>query len=256
VAALDNEIDRLYSLPLSDFIRERNAAASRLRHAGDADGAEEVKRLAKPTAAAWAINQAARRHRGELEDLLAAGKELRRAQREALGGSGAESVSAASRREREAVSKLAESAREILEAETGRPTRQTLDKIGATLRATTVDANARRLLEQSRLSEDLEPTGFGPFLAAVPDVKRTRAREERTRKEQLQQARQALKEARARERELRKIAAGAEQTAKRARREAEEAEKRAKEAAGKAEAASEQVAEAERELGVRSRLLR
>jgi hypothetical protein len=245
VSTLEQELDRLYALPLSEFTRARNAAASRLRKAGDAEAAEELKKLRKPTAAAWAINQAARRNRDELGDVLAAGEELRAAQADALGGGGGASLPEASRREREAIAKLVDSAREILEADTGQATRQTLDKIEATLRTAAVDENARHQLEQSRLSEDLEPTGFGPFLGAVPTTKEKRDPRGDERKEKVEQARATLKETQARERELRKAAAEAEREALGARRAAELAEERARKKADEAEAAAEQVAAAE-----------
>jgi hypothetical protein len=240
VARLDEEIDRLYSLPLDEFTRERNATATRLRKEGEKEAADELKALTKPTAAAWAINQAARRHPAKVKALLAAGQAVRKAQ---LGGKGAEAVAEAGRRERDAVSELADAARAILEDETGRATRQTLDKIGATLHATTVDADARRLLEERRLSEDLEPTGFGPLLAAVPGKAAARAPAKRgeDKRKRLQQAREALKQARAEERELAAAAREAE-------REAGRAQERAQEATEAAEAAAERVADAEREV--------
>src|SRR3954451_9005490 len=49
--------DELYGLALEEFVSERDALAKRLRSAGDRAGAEEVKRLAKPSRAAWAVNQ-------------------------------------------------------------------------------------------------------------------------------------------------------------------------------------------------------
>jgi hypothetical protein len=50
--SLDDEIDTLYQQPLSAFVRERDALAKR----AGAEGAT-IRRLEKPSAAAWAVNQ-------------------------------------------------------------------------------------------------------------------------------------------------------------------------------------------------------
>ena len=47
-------IDELYGLPLEDFVAQRDALAKRLRADGDRDAAAAVKKLPKPTRAAWA----------------------------------------------------------------------------------------------------------------------------------------------------------------------------------------------------------
>ena len=49
---LDDQIDRLYQLPLDEFTSARNALA---KEAGPEAAA--IKRLEKPNTAAWAINQ-------------------------------------------------------------------------------------------------------------------------------------------------------------------------------------------------------
>ncbi|WP_438017029.1 hypothetical protein WMF18_40580 [Sorangium sp. So ce315] len=77
----EEEVDDLYSKPLGDFTRARDALAKRLRQAGDKAAAERVKALRRPTAAAWALNQLARRYPQRMEALLDAGERLREAQR-------------------------------------------------------------------------------------------------------------------------------------------------------------------------------
>ena len=56
-----DEIDQLFALPLDEFTAARNELARRLKQDGDAEAAEGVRGLAKPTVAAWAVNQLARR---------------------------------------------------------------------------------------------------------------------------------------------------------------------------------------------------
>jgi hypothetical protein len=71
--SLDDEIDGLYRLPSEAFTAARNALARRAGMRG-----VEVKRLVKPNAAAWAVNQLFWRHR-PLFDALSRASERRRA---------------------------------------------------------------------------------------------------------------------------------------------------------------------------------
>jgi len=58
---VDAEVEGLYGLPLEEFIKARDALARRrAREAGKEAGAA-VKALRKPSVAAWALNQLARR---------------------------------------------------------------------------------------------------------------------------------------------------------------------------------------------------
>src|ERR687891_633946 len=58
---VDAAIADLYGLPLDEFTPARNELAKRLRGEGDRETAERVKELAKPSVAAWTVNQIARR---------------------------------------------------------------------------------------------------------------------------------------------------------------------------------------------------
>ncbi len=243
MARLGQEVERLYGLPLDEFTRERNEAASRLRKEGDADGAAKLKQLEKPTVAAWAVNQLARRHPDQVREALAAGREVRKAHRAALGGRGGEALAEASRRERETVSRLVASAGAVLEEAGRKASEQTLDKIRATLHAATLDLEAGKALEAGTLTGELEPSGFGPLLSAVPSGGvRPRPRKDENRREKRRQAQGALTEARAEERELRKVAVAAE-------REAQRAAEAAKSSSEKVDEAADRVAELERLLG-------
>src|SRR6201990_1669766 len=81
-----DEADRMYGLPLEEFVSERDAAAKALRRAGDRDAANALAKLPKPTPAAWAANQVARTEPEILDEFLAAGGALREAQETALAG--------------------------------------------------------------------------------------------------------------------------------------------------------------------------
>ncbi|MGH9333009.1 MAG: hypothetical protein ACRD21_04585, partial [Vicinamibacteria bacterium] len=57
MASLDEELDRLYQVPLGDLVRARNDLAAALKKSGDGAAAERVKEISKPSASAWAVNQ-------------------------------------------------------------------------------------------------------------------------------------------------------------------------------------------------------
>ncbi len=128
MATLDREIDRLYTVPLDEFTARRNELAKRLKKDGDADAADQVTALVKPSVPAWTINQLARRQKKEVQSLLATGARLRKAQEKALSGGGSDALLAAQAEERESVRDLTRRAAAILE-EAGRPpTRAVLDR--------------------------------------------------------------------------------------------------------------------------------
>ena len=57
---LEDEVDRLYGLPLEEFTPARNELAKRLRKDGRKAEAARVGELAKPSLALWTVNQLAR----------------------------------------------------------------------------------------------------------------------------------------------------------------------------------------------------
>ncbi len=61
---LEEELDRLYALPLNEFTAARDDVAKRLRGEGERELADEVKQLRKPPIAAWLVNQLGDRQLG------------------------------------------------------------------------------------------------------------------------------------------------------------------------------------------------
>src|SRR5919202_4879704 len=120
MADVEEELDRLYGLPLEDFTGARNALAARLRKEGNADAAGEVRGLPKPSVSAWLVNQLARRDPQGVRRLLDAGERLRRAQAAALGGGSGDELREDSATERGLVRELVRRAEELA-AETGKP---------------------------------------------------------------------------------------------------------------------------------------
>ncbi|MEU7897905.1 hypothetical protein AB0B45_34230 [Nonomuraea sp. NPDC049152] len=147
---LDEIADRLYALPVGDFIAAREAEARAAKQAGQPELARQVAALRKPTVAAWAVNQLSRAHPAELAELLDLGEQLRAAwaaqDADALG-------ELTTRRSRlsQRLMRLVPSA--------GTEVERTLD-------AATVDAGAAEEVRRGRLAKPLSYSGFAP--APIP----------------------------------------------------------------------------------------
>lgn len=166
----------LYGLPLEEFTKARDTLAKDLRGAGKKEAAEEVKALRKPSVAVWAANQAARRRPQDAKRLVQAGAELRKAQRGVVGGADPTQLRAATRAHRQLVEELTETAREAL-GERGAVSASVVTRVAQTLRGASIDKDASKALQAGTLAEDVEQTGFGPLLSAVPSRPRpTRGR--------------------------------------------------------------------------------
>jgi outer membrane biosynthesis protein TonB len=122
-----------------------------------------VRGLRKPTVSAWAVNQVARRFPQEARALVKAGEELRKAQRAAVSGRDPQALRAAQRAHRERLDDLTSIARHELDL-----SGPTLQRAAANLRAASVDKEAAKSLLAGTLTGDVEQTGFGPLLSAVP----------------------------------------------------------------------------------------
>jgi len=151
-------IARLYGLDLEDFVSERDALAKRLRAEGDRDGAATVKKLAKPTRAAWAVNRLVRDRPEEIEALVAAGAALAGAQEQLLDGADAGVLRGAADAARALVDALAD------EAPVDGAAR---DKVRATLHAATVDEDVREEVAAGRVTKERSAAGFGGLDAMI-----------------------------------------------------------------------------------------
>lgn len=174
---LDPEIDKLYAVPLDEFVRDRDALAKRLRREGEREAAEQVKKLRKPSAGAWALNQAVRRRRKETDALLAAGERLRAAHESLMGGGDQAELREAMREERGLASALADCA-EAIASETGKSGPALRERVRSTLHAAAVDEEARTELEKGRFVREREAVGLGPFGGApvMPATDRSKRR--------------------------------------------------------------------------------
>lgn len=233
MAEADDRVQGLYALPPEEFTKARDQLARELRDAGD-PAAAHVRGLRRPTLSLWVINQIARRHAAEVKELMAAGEELRAAQRAVMEGGSREAFQEAGAKRRKLLDRLLDRGQEIIR-EAGRPAeRGRLDAVERTLMAATMSAEAGTEVASGSLTRELEPPegfealGFGQLPEAAP-----RARPSRRAKELDAQAEAAEEEARQAEDEAARVASEA-QSAERAARDARGAADRA---AGRAEKA-------------------
>jgi hypothetical protein len=157
---LEAELDRLYGVPLDEFVAERDALAKSLK--GDGEAVAQVKSLRKPTVGAWALNQAVRRRRKETRALLSTAERMQAAQEALLSGGDPSALRKATREERALTSTLADCA-EAIASEAGKSGPALRDRVRATLHAAAVDEEARAELETGRFTREREAVGLGGF---------------------------------------------------------------------------------------------
>jgi len=216
---VDNELDRLYGLPLDRFTEARDTRAKELRSAGEREAADHLKQARKPTVAAWAANQLARNERMNVRALLTAGEQLRDGQAALMRGGKPDELRRAEESERRALSALVDAGRRLVDGDA------TLRKLESTLRAAAVEPDARGLLERGRLTKELVPAGFGLGGMPAPARKsRTRSKKKQDGDSVGERERRRLAEARTKLQEARKRAREAEREADRARKELARAE--------------------------------
>ncbi len=157
----DASIGRLYAASPDDFVKQRDELARSLRKDGDRQAADEVKKLRKPSVAAWTVNQLARREKMRLRGLFTAGERLRAAHEEVLAGAAPNALEKARDDERNAIGELVAAARALLE-ESGRPPSEgVLDRVRETLHAAIVDEEIGERVRAGRLEKEERATGFG-----------------------------------------------------------------------------------------------
>jgi DNA repair exonuclease SbcCD ATPase subunit len=280
VTTLDRQIAELYALPLEDFTAARNALAAKLK-ADDPEGARRVRARKKPNLPAWVLNQVARTNREEIEEFLRVGKRLEKAESEAIAGGGAAAMRRAAAEERQAVEAVVHRADWIGRKAGVNVTPALALKLGDTLRAAVVDAEAREALLAGTLVTDLQRVGFGEAAlgarpatpskrvqerehAAKRDTEQEKSAQQRERRERDREsaarleaeAERAWSEVRRVERELKHAERDAERdarTAERTAREAKEAAGRARDSKKAAEALRKQLRAAEAEAERASR---
>jgi hypothetical protein len=236
---VDSERDRLYGLPLEEFVGARNALAARLRKAGKAEAAAEIARLRKPSAPLWAINQLARRDPDAVAGLIEATGALRDAQLGRRGGDpGARAAT-----QRAALEGLVDRAAALLHPGAADVPADTRARLSASLLGAATDRDVREDLRRGRLDHELKAPGFEVFAGArpvtpvAPSPARPSRVEARKQREAEARAQAAVRAARKRARALQATAerlARAAAEKERSAATAKEAAERARQAAGEA----------------------
>jgi hypothetical protein len=162
--------DELYSLAPGEFIAVRDERARQAREAGQRDLAAEIKKLGRPTASAWLVNQLTRDRPEQMSRLFEVGEELHEAQR-TLAGDRLRELSADRRR---AVAELLPEASKLAAHARQSASATVLGEVKATLEAALADPEARAAVRSGRLTKALMYAGLGEVdltaaLAAVPE---------------------------------------------------------------------------------------
>ena len=185
--ASEERLDELYREHPQGFVAGRDALAKGLRTDGDGDEAARVKKLRRPTAAAWAVNRAALTEPGKAEEFADASRRLEDAQARALEGDDedASEFRAAAARENEARTALADVA-ERGARDVGDPlSDRSLELVIETLRAATADAELRDRVVRGRVEREQSAATLGAIPTGRPR-KRDRRSDERRKRAQAQ----------------------------------------------------------------------
>ncbi|MFF2453411.1 hypothetical protein [Isoptericola sp. NPDC058082] len=160
----------LYALEPAAFVPARDARAAALRADGEDEAADRVKRLRKPSTAAWVVNLLARADAAQVEQVVELGAAFREAQDDLDG----KRLRELTRQRRLLVAAVAARARSLA-VETGATVSgAVLAQVEATLTAAMIDADAGRAVRGGLLVGPLQATGIGradvASAVAVPDA--------------------------------------------------------------------------------------
>jgi len=162
-----DEVDQLFQIPLSEFTSARNTLTAKLKKEGDAERADRVKTLGKPSISAWVANQLYWRQRKPFERLLAAGEQFRQAQMAQLGGRSAD-LRAPLEARREALGELTGLAAEVLRNAGHPASPDTMRRVTTTLEALATYGEQPDAPQPGRLTADVDPPGVEALAALVP----------------------------------------------------------------------------------------
>jgi hypothetical protein len=205
------DVDDLYALDPSEFTAARDKLAKELKDPA-------IKKLRRPTVAAWAVNQVVREQPKLIDALVESGETIRAA----LSKGDRDALRAATKVRRDAVA-AATKAAVALAGDTHR------DAIAATFDAAAVDGDAATQVREARLSKELDPpSGFG-FDGTLDLPAPKKQPKEDNRAKQREEAERKAEEAEEHASELRRIADEAVAAAEKAERAAERARAKADE---------------------------
>ena len=165
--AVNDDLDALFKLPLSEFTGARNALAARLKKSAHEEEAAHVKTLAKPSISAWAVNQLFWNHREEFDELIASGERFHKAQKSRSNAKVADMRAALDDR-REALTNLSDLAASVLRDAGHNPAPDIIRRITTTLEGISAYASRSDAPRPGRLTGDIDPPGFESFGSSIP----------------------------------------------------------------------------------------
>jgi hypothetical protein len=246
--------DELYALAPTEFRTARDERARQARAAGDADLAEAIKKLRRPTVSAWLVNLLVREAPGQVRELLELGESLREAQ-QALAADRLRDLSV---QRRQLVRELTQDAKRLAADASQSLSAQVEREVQDTLEAALADSGMADAVGSGRLTRALSYAGLGEGVGvddavavwAAPAELQVAPSRDREPGRQAAPAKQETRQRRATSRPGREAAAGrgrrTAEEAKRDRREAEAAERERRQAEA-AERERRRVEEAERD---------
>jgi hypothetical protein len=152
-------IEALYRQPSAGFVAARNALASALKKEGDVEAAELVRRLAKPSPGAWALNQVYWRERVLFDRMIRAGDAVRTLQQQMLAGRAARPREAAAERQA-AVDAVVERALAFLSDDGNVVTSATRQRLTTSADAVASYGSGAQGFTPGQMVEDLDAPGF------------------------------------------------------------------------------------------------
>src|SRR3954447_16241733 len=163
--------DELYGLPQDDVTPARDAKAKELKAGPDGkELAAAVKKLRKPSVAAWVVNLLVRRETEHVEQVVAVGTALREAQ---AGMDGAE-LRALTTQRRKLTAAVTQQARSQALDEGVKVTQSVADQVEATLTAAMLDPECAKAVRSGLLVAALSATGVDAVdvaaAVALPDA--------------------------------------------------------------------------------------
>jgi hypothetical protein len=164
---LEDDVEALFRLPLTEFISARKTLAARLKQSGHGSEADGVKALVKPSITAWAVNQLYWKHQEEFDRLIETGQRFRQAQTSRSSGKMTDMRVSLEER-REALSDLSQLAEALLREADHNPSPDTIRRITTTLEALSAYASLPDDLQPGRLTQDVDPPGFDSLASFVP----------------------------------------------------------------------------------------
>ena len=154
----DEPIDDLYRGPLSEFTAARNALVKTVRGAD----ASRIRKLAKPTVVAWAVNQVYWNARKLYDQLIKSGERVRKAQIAALEGKKAD-LREASDAHRRAIADAVKEAQRLAADAGSQPGADALMRTFEALSLASEPPEA-----PGRLTRKLQPAGFEALTGVTP----------------------------------------------------------------------------------------